>query len=273
MKYKIGEFASLLDVSLETIRFYEKQGLINPERDERNGYRLYDPVDLNLLIRLRSYIAFGFSVTEAINMINHDDLGDFSDKMEHKIKHIKEKIRYEQQLVAFMQHKRMYLRRVSGMLGQCVVENSPALYGMIYRTNQNIDDDPSVRERMRSWLRMRPFTETMVRYPLPTWQGGRPEALHGLLIFEQFKDMFSVEETEGVFYFPSQRCVYTITAIPYEENMRNTDRKRFFYDYAQEYMSRNGLTPAGTSIGRWLHTSGKSGETVHYCEQWIPIKE
>ncbi|MCC5468178.1 MerR family DNA-binding transcriptional regulator [Pelosinus baikalensis] len=43
MKYKwtIGEMAKLFDVSTDTLRYYEKSGLLSSERHSDNGYRYY----------------------------------------------------------------------------------------------------------------------------------------------------------------------------------------------------------------------------------------
>jgi len=39
--YRIGEISSLFRIPVETLRYYDAQGLIVPERIEPNGYRLY----------------------------------------------------------------------------------------------------------------------------------------------------------------------------------------------------------------------------------------
>ena len=36
MKYRIGEIAQLMGVSIEAVRFFEKRGLVTPERDEES---------------------------------------------------------------------------------------------------------------------------------------------------------------------------------------------------------------------------------------------
>lgn len=50
----IREIADLLGVSRDTIRIYEEQGLISPERDE-NGFRRYTEEDLERLIPVKFY--------------------------------------------------------------------------------------------------------------------------------------------------------------------------------------------------------------------------
>ena len=69
MKYKIGEVARLLGVSIEAIRFFEKRGLINPTRDEISGYRMYSAAELNVLMRIRGYAKCGFTLAETASLI------------------------------------------------------------------------------------------------------------------------------------------------------------------------------------------------------------
>ncbi|AJA49180.1 putative transcriptional regulator, MerR family [Clostridium pasteurianum DSM 525 = ATCC 6013] len=55
MKYYIGEFSKKVGVSIDTLRYYEKLGLIYPERDSINK-RIYSEKDIswiNFIIRLK----------------------------------------------------------------------------------------------------------------------------------------------------------------------------------------------------------------------------
>ena len=38
----IGKLAKELDIGVETIRFYEREGLIKQPQKPQNGYRVYD---------------------------------------------------------------------------------------------------------------------------------------------------------------------------------------------------------------------------------------
>jgi len=38
----IGKLATLADISTDTLRFYEREGLIAPSSKSAGGYRLYD---------------------------------------------------------------------------------------------------------------------------------------------------------------------------------------------------------------------------------------
>lgn len=74
-RWKIKELASELQVSTRTIRFYEEKGLIAPEKDPDNGYRVFDERDM---IRLRMIISlreFGMSVEQVKQLLDSLERG------------------------------------------------------------------------------------------------------------------------------------------------------------------------------------------------------
>lgn len=64
---KIKEVESLLSVSRSNIRFYEKEGLLTPERNE-NNYRDYSEQDVSALKKILALRKLGFSVEEILSM-------------------------------------------------------------------------------------------------------------------------------------------------------------------------------------------------------------
>ena len=68
MKFKIGEFSKLCQVTVKTLRHYEEIGLMIPvEVDEWTGYRYYDISQLRCMSRIvylqqfsiRKFLAIG----------------------------------------------------------------------------------------------------------------------------------------------------------------------------------------------------------------------
>jgi MerR family copper efflux transcriptional regulator len=60
---KIGELASATGLSRDTLRFYEKRGLLQPRRRD-NGYRDYPLEAVQWLCYLRSAQQLGFTLAE-----------------------------------------------------------------------------------------------------------------------------------------------------------------------------------------------------------------
>ncbi|EAD0587510.1 MerR family transcriptional regulator [Listeria monocytogenes] len=61
MSFSIGEFSELVDIPSSTLRFYEKEGLITPERD-KNNLRTYSEEDANWLKFLLHLKGAGLSI-------------------------------------------------------------------------------------------------------------------------------------------------------------------------------------------------------------------
>ena len=55
MYYQAKDICKLLDISPETLRYYEKTGVISPKINEKNNYRYYDAWDINYLFEYIFY--------------------------------------------------------------------------------------------------------------------------------------------------------------------------------------------------------------------------
>ena len=90
--YKVGELAEFYGVSVETIRFYEKVGIVNPLRNEENNYRSYskeEVISLDYIMKLRE---MDFSIDEIKGILKKDKLADLYDAIGEKEEKIKNKI-------------------------------------------------------------------------------------------------------------------------------------------------------------------------------------
>jgi MerR family mercuric resistance operon transcriptional regulator len=68
----IGKLAKELDLSVETIRFYEREGLIQQPPKPLNGYRLYDDSIAKQLRFIYKAKALGFTLKEVASLMLMD---------------------------------------------------------------------------------------------------------------------------------------------------------------------------------------------------------
>ena len=68
--YRIGELAQRYEVKTDTLRFYDKHGLLTPSSRSESGYRIYteaDAVRLRFILRAK---AIGFSLTDIAELLS-----------------------------------------------------------------------------------------------------------------------------------------------------------------------------------------------------------
>lgn len=74
---KIGELAVQAGISTDTLRFYEKQGLLPSPRRAPNGYRSYGQEHLERVQFVRSAQALGFSLAQVAQILPELAAGRF----------------------------------------------------------------------------------------------------------------------------------------------------------------------------------------------------
>ena len=93
----IGKLAKQVGVGIETVRFYERQGLIDPPPRTDSNYRIYPEDEVGRLKFIKRAKSLGFTLHEIkeLLLLRHDPhatKADIKDRTLTKIKDIEEKI-------------------------------------------------------------------------------------------------------------------------------------------------------------------------------------
>ena len=84
----INEVENIVKLSKKAIRYYEQEGLIRPERNDNNDYRLYNDEDINKLKIIKFLRELGVSISELKKLNNHEL--DLKDCLMKRIENIEE---------------------------------------------------------------------------------------------------------------------------------------------------------------------------------------
>ena len=66
---KIGELSKLTGASIRSLRYYEQQGLITPQRSD-NGYREYNMFNVEQVKTIKFYLNLGLSTDDISRFLN-----------------------------------------------------------------------------------------------------------------------------------------------------------------------------------------------------------
>lgn len=92
--YTSGEFARKARVTVRTIRFYDKQGILKPSKVSEAGYRLYTDEDFGRLQKILSLKYLGFSLEEIMAFTINDDREDMANSLKLQKELIRKRIRH-----------------------------------------------------------------------------------------------------------------------------------------------------------------------------------
>lgn len=124
MTMKIGEMARKAGVSVQTVRYYEKRGLLPEPRRRESGYREYTPECLERLHFIRRSQELGFTLAEIEELLQlrtdpQTTAAEVKARAEAKITDIEERIQDLQQIRQGLQHLAGQCHGGTGPTGDC----------------------------------------------------------------------------------------------------------------------------------------------------------
>lgn len=75
-RFYVAELAQRADVTPATVRYYSRIGLLEPGREEENGYRCYSTDDLHRLVFVRQAQTLGLTIDDIKTILESSAVGD-----------------------------------------------------------------------------------------------------------------------------------------------------------------------------------------------------
>ncbi|MCU1283879.1 MAG: transcriptional regulator, MerR family [Acidobacteriales bacterium] len=74
--YRSGELAHIAGVSPDTLRYYERKGILPLPQRTQSGYRIYPAKAIDRVSLIRSALSIGFSIHELSRILKQRDAGN-----------------------------------------------------------------------------------------------------------------------------------------------------------------------------------------------------
>lgn len=103
--FTVSELATRASVTPDTVRHYVQIGLLQPQRNPDNGYKLFEPADVHRLRFVRRAKSLGFTLSEIREILGHAQQGESPCPRVREIIHhrITENRRHLDELMALQQ--------------------------------------------------------------------------------------------------------------------------------------------------------------------------
>ncbi|MDL2323668.1 MerR family transcriptional regulator [Ruminococcaceae bacterium OttesenSCG-928-A16] len=126
--FLIGEVSKLVGISTETLRFYEKEGLIIPQKSEANGYRYYTMQDINQLIDLVFFRDISLSIKEIKEIVKTRGNQDMRQFFTEKQRDVEKSIHNQTLLLYKLRAIEEAHQTIEAGLGVCSILPHPSFY-------------------------------------------------------------------------------------------------------------------------------------------------
>jgi DNA-binding transcriptional MerR regulator len=213
-KYLIGDVANLMGLSRDTLRYYEKRGILSSQRGD-NGYRYYTDQDISRLISIlyQRKMDIGLRDMETL-WTSENSVDDLTAIMDSRLKEEEQTIRLHQQNIARLQLTKTSCEDVRCNLGRISLQEFPAAYIIIPHT-----DLPKSVEQWFSYSQRYPGLDMMYTFSEFSWCHTDDDKIHTkhknsqLVLFENLKDYVDYPITDSTPKTPqSMLCVSSLCA-------------------------------------------------------------
>lgn len=227
--YQIGDVADMIGMSRDTLRHYEKRGLISPKKGE-NGYRYYTDDDVQRLLGImyQRKMNLGLSDIESI-WSGRSTLYGLDKRIDQRIEEEQQAIRAHQQTIARLKLSRADALRFTDGIGTIQIQEYPDPYVIVPQTTL----EESISQYFQ-YARQYPGLDMMYIYDEYQWQHRDGQIFidyknSQLVLSRDLKELVDYPVSDDTQSAPSSRfCVSTFcvspTRIPSPETVQAMSR-------------------------------------------------
>lgn len=263
--YTIGQVAKFLGISRDTLKFYEEKELVNPKKDDENGYRKYNHFDIYDVITTNFYREIDIEIRQIQEIRKSKSIEDMELLLTEKEKKIVEEIEYKNHLLERIKSVKEDCQKIKQHLGKYTIKEMKPLVVRGEITDNTAYDEYEIIKKNNENLK-EAVTLTDLRRVINFDETGIKE--DRFIIVKKVEDFYKDIEGEVLTY---PKCIYTIVEDGrWLNGNENIDNK--VEDSLRKIAMENGYKLVGISFINILLTTYEEGLERVFLEIYTPIK-
>lgn len=267
MYYKISEVSQMIGIPIDTIRYYEKMGVISPIR--KGTYRAFSDEDIYLLCEYKKMRSYGLGLSEIKDFNHVANMQDYAKQFAVIRDECGKKEKYYQALKKNMESSVDMLENVEKYVGNYQMTEIESKYYIDFYQQKKVD--PEQDTIWKSWIcEYYPLVEYIAVWDLADGESENitENSMWVNAISEKNVKTLDIPINEAVQKIPAKKVLFTVVNR-YGERMID---KQFAEEILRELEKRN-LILDGKIIGKMLARIKEDDNTLRYIGIWIPIHE
>ena len=269
-KYLVNEIARFFNVTRDTIRYYDKLGIIKPNINKENKYRYYSREDLISFSYVFLLKKLGLHLKSIEALLNHSSLETSVSILNNRKKEIEDALNELNRTKDMIDDYGKYLVNVYGNMNEInIVNNIFILYQII---NQDVHTFNMITKQLEGLqLNKIPlFTfcfekEAFLSNQFNSVMDSRYYSKFAMSIKVEEKDILNEEKLHEFLIFKSEKCLFTTIKFHTNKDYSAADRLR-------NYIKENNLIVDGMVLYRAISFRNNIIDNQDYYEVYIPLK-
>ena len=137
--FSISQVAQMLGLGIDAVRFYEKKGLVHPQVNSKNHYRMYSFYQIMELLDISYYRSLGLSIGQIHQLYESGDEEQLLCLLREKKRETEKKILYEQQLLKRIEHVGSMAARIRERGGEIDITTFPEGYVLFEQREDSLE--------------------------------------------------------------------------------------------------------------------------------------
>lgn len=234
MQYRIGEIASLLNLSAQSLRKYEDEGIITPQKSAGSAYRYYSGWDLILLSACRQYRALDFSLGEISQLLNcgePDAVPALLRQQEDVLAQLIEAYTLKKQAISAWRKQVEHHRELEG---QFRVEENEETYCLAYQQGDQLLKDAGLHAQLAEWYGYIPYVYCAMQLPMAAYPERVTDYTVSLCMAAEALQFLHIGDMAHLTHIPKRRCLHTAMVLD-SDGFQNGEPYRQVIEYAQAH--------------------------------------
>ncbi len=269
MKYSISEMAALLGVTTHMLRHYEKMGIITPDVDPANGYRMYTVIDTRRFNLSRNLLAAGIPLEQCAEMMKDLPMQEVDAVFARKEKELERQIVRVSIARKYLQTQRRIWETLSERVGTIWVDQYPRMWRLNFSQVEKPFLSRQLQEEKEEWLKCLPAVFWVSRIPnavLSSFSEGEIEYGYGLMCYEEDALALGLRQTANVEIVPGGDYLITMH--------RKTVRGPFTWEDIRamtDYIRARGISFFGDAFSMIAASREEDGVQANYHTLFLKI--
>lgn len=267
MYYKISEVSQMIDIPIDTIRYYEKRGILSPIR--RGTYRAFSDEDIYILCEYKKMRSYGLTLNEIKEFSQVADMQDYVEQFTLIRDDCDQKMKYYLALKKSMESSVDMLTNVKNYVGNYQLTKIKAKYYIDFFQQKKAGLD--CHDIWKSWIHeYYPWVEYIAVLDLADGESENitENSMWANAIDGEFVMDLNIPVNEAVQRIPSKKALFTVVNR-YGERLID---KKFIEEIHRELEMRS-LILDGKIIGKMIARIKEGANILRYIGIWIPVRE